>query len=140
MLFYQASHEGRIYSKLQKSRRVTVSRPVRLDLKPRLCRRLIRNIGWWDIVWCVLILRPDFARRVSRGDIRVYIIFYKKWPRFTLKINENKLLLWIHAAHVRFDVLIEVDPKSHNSTYYVEMNCFVEFNNDLDVELHMCLK
>ena len=30
LLFYQASHEGRIYSlpKLQKSRRVTVSRPV----------------------------------------------------------------------------------------------------------------
>ena len=35
LLFYQASHEGRIYSlpKLQKSRRVTVSRPVCLGLK-----------------------------------------------------------------------------------------------------------
>ena len=34
LLFYQASHEGRIYSlpKLQKSRPVTVSRPVRLGL------------------------------------------------------------------------------------------------------------
>ena len=35
LLFYQASHEGRIYSipKLQKSRRVMVSRLVCLDLK-----------------------------------------------------------------------------------------------------------
>ena len=35
LLFYQASHKGRIYSlpKLQKSRRVTVSRPVCLELQ-----------------------------------------------------------------------------------------------------------
>ena len=35
LLFYQASHEGRIYSlpKLQKSRRVPVSRPLCLGLK-----------------------------------------------------------------------------------------------------------
>ena len=38
LLFYQASHEGRIYSlpNLQKSRRVTVSRPVCVDVQP--CR------------------------------------------------------------------------------------------------------
>ena len=37
LLFYQASHEGRIYSlpKLQKSRRVTVSRTVCFGLKTR---------------------------------------------------------------------------------------------------------
>ena len=35
LLFYHVSHEGRVYSlpKLQKSRRVTVSRPVCVDLK-----------------------------------------------------------------------------------------------------------
>ena len=35
LLFYQASREGRIYSlpKLQKSRRVTVSRPMYLGVK-----------------------------------------------------------------------------------------------------------
>ena len=42
LLFYQASHEGRIYSlpKLQKSRRVTVSRPVCLDLNVMCQERL----------------------------------------------------------------------------------------------------
>ena len=38
--FYQTSHEGRLYSlpKLQKSRRVTVSRPVCLGLNRWTCK------------------------------------------------------------------------------------------------------
>ena len=31
---------------------LTSSQGTNAYRKPRLCRRLIRNIGWWDIVWC----------------------------------------------------------------------------------------
>ena len=45
LLFYQVCHEGRIYSlpKVQKSRRVTVSRPVCVDLNPNPKRNGVKE-------------------------------------------------------------------------------------------------
>ena len=46
--------------------------------KPRLCRRLIRNIGWWDIVWCSYSearFRKTF--RVSRETFMYILSFIR---------------------------------------------------------------
>ena len=48
------------------------------------------------------------------GDIHVYIIFYKKWPRFK-NFKLIKIIVALDSAHVR------IDPKSHNSTWHVEL-------------------
>ena len=87
LLFYQASHEGRIYSlpNLQKWRRVTVSRPVCIDLKGGLKLNFdsdgnfsffLKNLNilcLLNYLYCFLLVKRSEKPRFLLDFLGVYI-------------------------------------------------------------------